>query len=134
MPLDVSGGGGRQQRSLNVLGTMLEPCSYDPMTGFYRDGCCATGPEDAGSHTVCVEMTAEFLAFSKAQGNDLSTPRPEYGFAGLKAGDRWCLCAPRWQEAFLAGAAPRVFLRATEMTALQWCSLDDLKRFAVDLV
>jgi uncharacterized protein len=79
-------------------------------------------------------MTAAFLAVSKAQGNDLSTPRPEYGFAGLKAGDRWCLCAPRWQEAFLAGAAPQVFLRATEISALQWCKLDDLKRFAVDLV
>jgi uncharacterized protein len=134
MPLDVSGGGDRRQKSLNVQGTMLEPCSYDPITGFYRDGCCATGPEDAGSHTVCVEMTAAFLAVSKAQGNDLSTPRPEYGFAGLKAGDRWCLCAPRWQEAFLAGAAPQVFLRATEISALQWCKLDDLKRFAVDLV
>lgn len=133
MPLDISGGG-RRQKSLNVLGTLMEPCSYDPITGFYRDGCCSTGPEDAGSHTVCVEMTAEFLAFSKAQGNDLSTPRPEFGFAGLAAGDRWCLCAPRWQEAFLAGAAPRVFLRATEAGALQWCELEDLKRFAADLV
>jgi uncharacterized protein (DUF2237 family) len=119
---------------LNVLGTTLEPCSYDPITGFYRDGCCTTGPEDAGSHTVCVEMTAAFLTYSKAQGNDLSTPRPEYGFAGLKPGDRWCLCAPRWQEAFMAGKAPRVFLRATEMNALQWCTLDDLKRHAADLV
>jgi uncharacterized protein (DUF2237 family) len=134
MPLDVSGGGDRRQKSLNVLGTMLEPCSYDPITGFYRDGCCATGLEDTGNHTVCIEITAAFLAVSKAQGNDLSTPRPEYGFAGLKAGDRWCLCAPRWQEAFLAGVPPRIFLRATEMSALQWCKLDDLKRFAVDLV
>ena len=133
MPLDVSGGGERRKKSLNVLGTMLEPCSYDPITGFYRDGCCTTGPEDAGSHTVCVEVTEAFLAVSTARGNDLSTPRPEYGFAGLKAGDRWCLCAPRWQEALLAGAAPRVYLRATEMGALKWCRLDDLKRFAADL-
>ena len=85
MPLDTSGGG-RRQKSLNVLGTVLEPCSYNPITGFYRDGCCATGPEDAGSHTVCVEMTAEFLAFSKAQGNDLCTPRPEFGFAWPEGG------------------------------------------------
>ena len=132
MPLDIGGSG--RQRSLNVLDTTLEPGSYDPITGFYRDGCCSTGPEDAGSHTVCVELTATFLTFSKAQGNDLSTPRPEYGFGGLKDGDRWCLCAPRWQEALLAGAAPGVFLRATEINALQWCKLDDLKRFAVDLM
>jgi uncharacterized protein (DUF2237 family) len=131
MPLDSGGGGGRRQ-SLNVLGSALEPCSYDPITGFFRDGCCNTGPEDAGSHTVCVEMTAAFLTLSKRQGNDLSTARPEYGFAGLKPGDRWCLCAPRWQEALLAGAPPRVFLRATEISALQWCSLDDLQRFAAD--
>ena|ERR1700731_3471905 len=132
MPLDS--GGGRRHRSLNVLGGVLEPCSYDPITGFYRDGCCATGPEDVGSHTVCVEMTAAFRAFSRAQGNDLGTPRPEFGFAGLQPGDRWCLCAPRWQEAFVAGAAPRVLLRATEIGALEWCELDDLKRFSVDLV
>jgi len=134
MPLDIGGGGGRRESSLNVLSTVLEPCSYDPITGFYRDGCCTTGPEDAGSHTVCVEMTAAFLELSKAQGNDLSTPRLEYGFAGLKPGDRWCLCAARWQEAFLAGAAPRVFLRATEISALDYCALEDLKRSAVDLV
>jgi uncharacterized protein len=132
MPLD-SGGGGRRQRSLNVLGSTLEPCSYNPITGFYRDGCCTTGLEDVGSHTVCVEMAAAFLAFSQARGNDLSTPRPEFGFPGLQAGDRWCLCAPRWQEALLAGAAPRVLLRATEIEALHWCKLEDLKRFAVDL-
>jgi uncharacterized protein (DUF2237 family) len=132
MPLDSGGGGGRRQNSFNVLGGVLEPCSYNPITGFYRDGCCTTGPEDTGSHTVCVEMTADFLALSKKQGNDLSTPRPEYGFAGLQPGDRWCLCAPRWQEALLAGAAPRVFLRATEISALEYCSLDDLQRFAVD--
>jgi uncharacterized protein (DUF2237 family) len=133
MPLDSSGGE-RRQRSINVLGSMLESCSYDPITGFYRDGCCATGPEDVGSHTVCVEMTEAFLTFSQARGNDLSTPRPEFAFAGLRPGDRWCLCAPRWQEAFLAGAAPKVVLRATEIGALQWCNLEDLKRFAVDLL
>lgn len=103
------------------------------MTGFFRNGCCDTGPSDAGSHTVCVSMTDEFLQFSKQRGNDLSTPMPEFGFPGLKAGDRWCLCAPRWQEAFQAGRAPRVILRATHQGALSYCSLEDLKRFAIDL-
>jgi uncharacterized protein (DUF2237 family) len=117
----------------NVLGEPLELCSIKPMTGFYRDGCCNTGREDAGSHTVCVVMTDAFLAFSKSCGNDLSTPMPEIGFAGLQAGDRWCLCAPRWQEAFEAGHAPRVVLRATHEGALTYCTLADLKRFAVDL-
>ncbi|HET6184178.1 MAG TPA: DUF2237 domain-containing protein [Acetobacteraceae bacterium] len=133
MPLDISGGGGRRGGSRNVLGTALEICSLQPRTGFYRNGCCDTGPEDLGSHTVCAEMTAEFLAFSMQAGNDLSTPRPEFGFAGLKPGDRWCLCAPRWQEALEAGKAPRVVLRATEQEALDYCRLEDLKRFAVDL-
>jgi uncharacterized protein (DUF2237 family) len=132
MPLDSSGGGRRNEGASNVLGTTLEICSLQPRTGFFRDGCCNTGPEDVGSHTVCVEMTAAFLAFSKAAGNDLSTPRPEFGFDGLKPGDRWCLCAPRWQEAFEAGSAPRVVLRATEQSALDYCSLKDLKQFAVD--
>jgi uncharacterized protein (DUF2237 family) len=131
MPLDITGGGG--QRSVNVLGGVLEPCSVTPLTGFYRNGCCATGPEDIGSHTVCVVTTAEFLAFSQSRGNDLSTPLPEYGFAGLKPGDRWCLCAPRWQEALRAGAAPRVVLRATEASALDYCRLEDLKRYSIDL-
>jgi uncharacterized protein (DUF2237 family) len=116
-----------------VFGEPLEACSMNPMTGFYRDGCCNTGVEDHGSHTVCVVATAAFLAFSKSRGNDLSTPLPEYGFAGLKSGDRWCLCASRWQEAFEAGDAPRVVLRATHQGALSYCSLADLKRFAVDL-
>jgi uncharacterized protein (DUF2237 family) len=116
-----------------VLGGQLDTCSVNPMTGFFRNGCCDTSREDIGSHTVCVVMTAEFLAFSKAQGNDLSTPVPEFGFAGLKPGDRWCLCAPRWQEAFEAGAAPRVVLRATEQSALNYCDLTELKRLAVDL-
>jgi uncharacterized protein (DUF2237 family) len=127
-----NGGGGRRPQR-NVLGEPLEACSMKPMTGFYRDGCCNTGQEDVGSHTVCAVMTAAFLEFSKAQGNDLSTPMPEFGFAGLKPGDRWCLCAPRWQEALQAGQAPRVALRASHEGALTYCSLDDLKRFAVDL-
>jgi uncharacterized protein (DUF2237 family) len=116
-----------------VLGEPLQLCSIKPMTGFYRDGCCDTGPEDNGSHTVCVVVTAAFLDFSVSRGNDLSTPLPEFGFPGLKPGDRWCLCAPRWQEAFQANRAPRVVLRATHEGALTHCSLADLKRFAVDL-
>jgi len=103
------------------------------MTGFFRNGCCDTGPSDAGSHTVCVSMTDEFLQFSKQRGNDLSAPLPDVGFPVSKAGDRWCLCAPRWQEALEAGQAPRVILRATHEGALEYCSLDDLKRFAIDL-
>jgi uncharacterized protein len=117
----------------NVLGEVLEPCSFSPMTGFFRDGCCNTGPEDLGVHTVCCEVTVEFLAFSKARGNDLSTPRPEFGFKGLAPGDRWCLCAARWQEAHLAGKAPRVVLRATHERTLEICALADLKRLALDL-
>ena len=132
MPLDSTGGGGRRNGT-NVLGGVLEPCSISPMTGFFRDGCCNTSRQDIGSHTVCAVMTVEFLAFSKSAGNDLSTPMPQYGFAGLKPGDRWCLCAPRWQEALDGGAAPRVVLRATEAGALDHCKLEDLKRFAVDL-
>jgi uncharacterized protein (DUF2237 family) len=119
--------------SRNVFGGALETCSLSPITGFIRNGCCDTGPEDIGSHTVCAVMTAEFLEFSRVKGNDLSTPVPEYGFPGLKPGDRWCLCAPRWQEAFEAGQAPRVVLRATHEGALQFCSLADLKRYAIDL-
>jgi uncharacterized protein (DUF2237 family) len=127
------GGADRQLTAHNVLGEPLELCSLSPMTGFYRDGCCDTGREDVGSHTVCAVMTAEFLDFSKSRGNDLSTPLPELGFPGLKPGDRWCLCAPRWQEAFEARQAPRVVLRATHEGALSYCSLADLKRLAVDL-
>jgi uncharacterized protein (DUF2237 family) len=130
---DKSNGPGRRGVARNVLGESLELCSIDPMTGFFRDGCCNTGREDVGSHTVCTVMTAEFLQFSKSCGNDLSTPMPEFGFPGLKPGDRWCLCAPRWQEAFEAGQAPRVVLRATHEGALSYCSLADLKRFAIDL-
>jgi len=105
---DSGNGGGRRRAPRNVLGDRLEDCSIKPMTGFFRDGCCNTGPEDIGSHTVCAVMTAAFLEFSKSRGNDLSTPMPQYGFPGLTPGDCWCLCAPRWQEALEAGhAAPR---------------------------
>lgn len=127
-----AGGGGRPNPR-NVLGERLEICSLKPMTGFFRDGCCDTSREDVGSHTVCAVMTAGFLAYSKSRGNDLSTPVPEYGFPGLQPGDRWCLCAPRWQEAFEEDQAPRVVLRATHEGALAHCSLADLKRFAVDI-
>jgi uncharacterized protein (DUF2237 family) len=116
-----------------VFGEQLTSCSTAPLTGFFRNGCCDTGAADVGSHTVCAVMTDEFLKFSKQRGNDLSTPLPEFGFPGLKAGDRWCLCAPRWQEAFEAGQAPRVVLQSTHEGALEYCSLEDLKRFAVDL-
>jgi uncharacterized protein (DUF2237 family) len=111
----------------NVLGTPLQPCSMRPLTGFTRTGCCETGPEDTGSHTVCAQMTAEFLIFSKTRGNDLSTPRPEYDFAGLKEGDRWCLCAARWQEAVEEGLAPPVILESTHEKALEIVDLADLK-------
>ena len=115
----------------NVLGGELEPCSLDPLTGFYRNGCCETGPEDVGQHTVCAVMTETFLAFSMAVGNDLSTPRPEHDFAGLKPGDRWCLCAPRWKEALDAGAAPAVVLAATHEEVLAITTLGILKDHAV---
>lgn len=128
------GGGGPGGRpSRNVLGERLEVCSVKPMTGFFRNGCCDTNRQDIGSHTVCVVMTAEFLAYSKAAGNDLSTPVPEYGFPGLKPGDRWCLCAPRWAEAHADGCAPKVALRSTHEGALEHCDLGDLKRHAIDL-
>ena len=138
MPFDETperrrGGGEGPRPSLNVLGGRLEACSVKPMTGFFRNGCCDTSREDVGSHTVCVVMTEAFLEFSKSRGNDLSTPMPEFGFPGLKEGDRWCLCAPRWQEALEAGRAPRVVLRATHQGALEFCRLADLKRFAIDL-
>jgi len=111
----------------NVLGTELETCCTDPMTGWYRNGCCDTGPGDLGVHTVCALVSAEFLAFSKEAGNDLSTPMPEHGFAGLKPGDKWCLCAPRWQEALEAGMAPPVVLEATHILSLEWTSLAALQ-------
>lgn len=117
----------------NVLGGPLGTCSDKPLTGFFRDGCCNTSPEDVGSHTVCVVLTVEFLAFSKARGNDLSTPHPEFDFPGLNAGDRWCLCAARWREALDAGYAPRVVLNSTNESALEIVGLDDLKQHAIDL-
>lgn len=119
--------------SVNVLGEPLAACSEDPVTGFFRNGCCDTSDADQGSHTVCAVMTAEFLAFSKARGNDLSTPRPEFGFAGLKEGDQWCLCAARWEEAFQADAAPRVRLRSTHERALEIVRLEDLRSLSADL-
>ncbi|WP_312527519.1 DUF2237 domain-containing protein [Paracoccus sp. (in: a-proteobacteria)] len=117
--------------SVNVLGGPLQPCSNDPLTGFYRDGCCNTGPEDHGSHTVCVRVTAEFLAFSKYLGNDLSTPRPEFRFPGLKPGDRWCLCAARFLQAAEEFAAPKVVLEATHSRALEIVPLDLLRVHAI---
>lgn len=119
--------------SVNVLGGALEECSTAPMTGFFRNGCCDTGPMDRGLHTVCALMTDEFLALSKYLGNDLSTPRPEFGFSGLKAGDRWCLCAARFLQAHDEGAAPKVRLRATHVRTLDIVPLEVLKPYAVDL-
>jgi uncharacterized protein (DUF2237 family) len=116
----------------NVMGGELAPCSSSPMTGFFRNGCCETGPHDLGMHTVCAVMTAEFLAYSKSVGNDLSTPMPEYGFPGLKPGDRWCLCAPRWKEALDAGAAPKLVLEATHEETLAIVTLGVLKDYAVE--
>ena len=115
----------------NVLGQDLQPCNFDPVTGFYRDGCCNTGAEDVGVHTVCTRVTAEFLAFSASVGNDLSTPHPEFGFAGLQPGDQWCLCAARWQEAFEAGMAPPVVLASTHAATLEWVQLGDLVAHAI---
>lgn len=117
----------------NVLGGMLEACCTSPMTGFYRTGRCDTGPEDVGRHVVCARVTAAFLAFSSARGNDLSTPAPASGFPGLRPGDKWCLCAARWKEAFDAGVAPPIVLGATHEAALEIVSLSDLKRHALDL-
>jgi uncharacterized protein (DUF2237 family) len=116
--------------SNNVFGERLITCSNDPLTGFYRNGCCDTGPDDYGKHTVCAVMTEDFLKFSKAAGNDLSTPRPEFGFSGLKTGDRWCLCVLRWKEAFDAGCPPKVVLEATHENALKFVNLSDLIQHA----
>ena len=120
--------------SINVLGGTLQPCSVKPVTGFFRNGCCDTGPEDRGLHTVCAIMTAEFLALSKYLGNDLSTPRPDFGFAGLKPGDRWCLCAARFLQAHDEGAAPDVQLKSTHQATLDIVPLDVLRRYAKDVV
>lgn len=119
--------------SRNVFGQPLITCSDAPKTGFYRNGCCDTGPEDQGMHTVCVQVDAPFLEFSFSRGNDLSTPRPEYGFPGLQPGDRWCLCVTRWAEAFEAGAAPKVVLAATHEHALEYVTMENLEAYALDL-
>ncbi|MEH6460524.1 DUF2237 family protein [Chitinimonas sp. JJ19] len=119
--------------ALNVLGLPLEPCSLKPLTGFFRDGCCNTSPEDVGRHTVCVQLTREFLAFSMARGNDLSTPRPEFEFPGLKPGDRWCVCAARWVEALVEGAAAPIVLAATHEDVLELVSLETLVDYALEL-
>ncbi len=116
----------------NVLGGPIESCSTDPMTGFYRDGCCRTGQEDLGLHLVCIVATDEFLEFSKDRGNDLSTPNPMYQFPGLHAGDRWCLCIERWKEALEAGMAPQVVLAATHISRVEFVDLEDLEAYAVD--
>lgn len=126
-PQDAS----RQPPDRNVLGGVLVACSRDPLTGFFRDGCCRTGPDDTGVHTVCAVMTAEFLAFTVKAGNDLVTPQPQWGFPGLVAGDRWCLCASRWREAAEAGAAPPVVLEATHEKTLAVVPLELLRRHAV---
>ena len=119
-------------KAMNVLGGELESCSTSPMTGFFRNGCCDTGREDHGLHVVCIQATREFLEFSQMAGNDLSTPMPMYEFPGIKPGDRWCLCALRWQEALEAGCAPPVVLAATHVTALEWVRMEDLLKYAVD--
>lgn len=117
----------------NVLGGILQPCSTDPVTGFFRTGCCQVTDEDVGNHGVCIVASAEFLAFSRRRGNDLSTPRPEYDFPGLVPGDRWCLCSARWQEAYAAGKAPQVVLEATSIAALEIVRLEDIRQHAVKL-
>jgi uncharacterized protein (DUF2237 family) len=113
---------------LNVMGTALVPCSYDPLTGYFRDGCCKTDETDTGSHLICARVTPEFLAFSSERGNDLVTPRPEYRFSGLKPGDRWCLCAMRWAEALAAGVAPPVVMESTHASALKFVTLAQLEK------
>jgi uncharacterized protein len=123
----------QRKSARNVLGGPLQACSDDPLTGFFRDGCCNSDAQDVGLHVVCARVTSEFLQFSAQQGNDLTTPHPELGFTGLKPGDQWCLCAARWREAFEQGVAPGVILAATHEAALKVVSLDDLKKYALDL-
>lgn len=125
-------GNGTKPQAKNVLGGKLTTCSLDPKTGFYRDGCCNTGVNDAGTHTVCTRVTRDFLEFSRSRGNDLITPRPEFNFPGLKPGDKWCLCATRWREALEAGAAPLVDLEATHERTLNFVSLEDLKAHSLE--
>ena len=123
---------GKRVKGKNVLGSELAICGMDPMTGFYRDGCCNTGASDTGLHVVCTQATAEFLEFSQSRGNDLSTPNPMFEFPGLKPGDRWCLCAARWKEAYDAGMAPAVVLEATHISALEFASLEELQEHAIE--
>lgn len=121
------------EKSLNVFGEKLLACSEEPLTGFFRDGCCNTSDDDLGSHTVCIEINKDFLEYSRFRGNDLSTPHPEFGFPGLKPGDRWCLCAARWKEAYEQEMAPRVFLQRTHKKALEVVPLAVLRKYAADL-
>ncbi|MEM1182297.1 MAG: DUF2237 domain-containing protein [Acidobacteriota bacterium] len=130
-PKDTLAGSSGRVRGRNVLGGQLATCSTDPLTGFFRDGCCATGPSDHGRHVVCAHVTREFLEFSRSRGNDLITPRPEFRFPGLKPGDRWCLCAVRWAEALEAGVAPPVALEATHEAALRYVTLEQLEAHAL---
>jgi uncharacterized protein (DUF2237 family) len=130
--MSITNGNGHRPKPKNVLGGELKCCCMKPLTGFYRDGFCKTGADDRGSHTICVRVTDAFLAFSKSRGNDLSTPRPEFQFPGLKDGDRWCLVAMRWQEALEAGAAPEVILEATHEAALQYVSLENLRKYQTE--
>jgi len=130
--VSTTNGNGHYPKPRNVLGGELQSCCKDPMTGFFRDGYCSASTQDPGSHTVCIVATDEFLAYSKSVGNDLSTPMPQYAFPGLKAGDRWCLVAMRWQQAHDEGMAPQVVLGATHESSLQFCKLDDLKKYAID--
>ena len=118
-------------QALNVLGQALKDCSFDPLTGYFRDGCCKTSSVDTGSHVICARVTQEFLTFSLAQGNDLMTPRPAYQFPGLQPGDQWCLCAMRWKEAFDAGVAPPVVLESTHERALHYVTLEQLQQHAI---
>ncbi|MEJ7698443.1 MAG: DUF2237 domain-containing protein [Pyrinomonadaceae bacterium] len=130
--MSITNGNGHKPKPKNVLGGELKCCCLKPLTGFYRDGFCKTGAEDRGSHTVCIRVTDDFLEFSKSRGNDLSTPRPEFQFPGLQDGDKWCLVALRWQEALDASVAPDVVLEATNEAALQYVSLEDLKKYRAE--
>ncbi len=129
--MSITNGNGHKPKPKNVLGDVLKSCCTNPMTGFYRDGFCQTGAGDVGSHVICVIVTDDFLEFSRSRGNDLTTPHPEFEFPGLKGGDKWCLCALRWKEAFDAGVAPNVVLEACHENALNYVSLEDLRDYAV---
>ncbi len=130
--MTITNGNGHYPKPRNVLGGELKSCCTDPMTGFYRDGFCRTGPDDTGRHTICVVTTDEFLAYSKSVGNDLSTPMPQYAFPGLQGGDKWCLVAMRWKQALEDGMAPQDDLEATHESALQIVDLEELKKYAID--